>query len=153
MDPDRPPGAPRGATVVAGVDGSPTSLRAAAYAVGLARRQQAGLVLVYVREPVPAAAALGAGLDPQALVSARQVQDAVQAELGQAVEQLAEPGAPPAEFVVRVGNPYRELTAVARERRADAVVVGASTSPGHRVAGSIALRLVRAGEWPVTVVP
>lgn len=138
---------------MAGVDGSPTSLRAAAYAVGVARRLHAGLVLVYVREPVPTTAAIGAGLDPQALVSAREVQDAVQAELGQAVEQLAEPGAPPAEFVVRVGNPYRELTAAARERRADVVVVGASTHPGHRVAGSLALRLVRAGEWPVTVVP
>ncbi|MGY1773584.1 universal stress protein [Blastococcus sp. SYSU D00813] len=148
MDPDRP-----GSTVVAGVDGSPTSLRAAAYAVGLARRQAAGLVLVYVREPVPASAAIGAGLDPQALVSAREVQDAVQAELGRAVAELSGPDAPPAEFVVRVGNPFRELTAVARERRADVVVVGASTHPGHRVAGSLALRLVRAGERPVTVVP
>jgi nucleotide-binding universal stress UspA family protein len=152
VDPDRAPDL-RGPTVVAGVDGTPTSLRAAAYAVGLARRQHAGLVLVYVREPVPATAAIGAGLDPQALVSARQVQDAVQAELGEAVEELAGPGGSPAEFVVRIGNPYRELTAVARERRADAVVVGASTHPGHRVAGSLALRLVRAGEWPVTVVP
>jgi nucleotide-binding universal stress UspA family protein len=140
-------------TVVTGVDGSPTSLRAVAYAVGVARRLGAGLVLVYVREPMPAAAAIGAGLDPHALVSVRQVQDAVQRELGRTVEQLAVTGGPPTEFVVRVGNPFRELTALARERRADAVVVGASTHPGHRVAGSLAARLVRAGEWPVTVVP
>ncbi|MGY1746430.1 universal stress protein [Blastococcus sp. SYSU D00695] len=153
MDPERPDGPVHASTVVAGVDGSPTSLRAAAYAAGLARRQHAGLVLVYVREPMPAAAAIGAGLDPQALVSARQVQDAVQAELGRTVAELTGPGDPPAEFVVRVGSPIRELTDVARRRRADAVVVGASTHPGHRVAGSLALRLVRVGEWPVTVVP
>jgi hypothetical protein len=32
-------------------------------------------------------------------------------------------------------------------------VVGASMQAGHRFAGSIAIRLVKAGRWPVTVVP
>jgi nucleotide-binding universal stress UspA family protein len=31
--------------------------------------------------------------------------------------------------------------------------VGASEQAGHRLVGSIATRLVRLGEWPVTVVP
>jgi hypothetical protein len=35
--------------VVVGVDGSPTSLRAAAYGIGLARRQSARVVFVYAR--------------------------------------------------------------------------------------------------------
>ena len=35
----------------------------------------------------------------------------------------------------------------------DMVVVGASEHAGHRLVGSIATRLVRAGLWPVTVVP
>jgi nucleotide-binding universal stress UspA family protein len=42
---------------------------------------------------------------------------------------------------------------VADEVRADAVVVGASTKAGHRLVGSLAVRLVKAGRWPVTVVP
>jgi nucleotide-binding universal stress UspA family protein len=32
-------------------------------------------------------------------------------------------------------------------------VVGASTHAGHRLVGSLAVRLVKAARWPVTVVP
>lgn len=58
-----------------------------------------------------------------------------------------------AEFVLRRGNPYRELLAVADELRVDAVVVGASTQSGRRFVGSLAGRLVRDAAWPITVVP
>jgi nucleotide-binding universal stress UspA family protein len=57
------------------------------------------------------------------------------------------------EFRSMVGDPWTELTRVANETRADAVVVGASEHAGHRIVGSLATRLVRAGKWPVTVVP
>ena len=46
--------------IVAGVDGSDSSLRAAAYAAGLARRQHALLAVVYVQPVLAAGAALGA---------------------------------------------------------------------------------------------
>ena len=36
--------------LVVGVDGTPTSLRAAAYAAGLARRQRSRLIIVYARK-------------------------------------------------------------------------------------------------------
>jgi len=55
--------------------------------------------------------------------------------------------------VVRQGDPLTVLADVAKETRADAVIVGSSASVGHRIAGSLAVRLVRAGRWPVTVVP
>jgi nucleotide-binding universal stress UspA family protein len=42
---------------------------------------------------------------------------------------------------------------VAKQVRAEVIVVGASESAGHRLVGSLAVRLVRAGRWPVTVVP
>jgi nucleotide-binding universal stress UspA family protein len=56
-------------------------------------------------------------------------------------------------FVARRGDRFSELRRVAGEVRAEAVVVGASAKAGHRLVGSVAVRLVRAGEWPVTVVP
>jgi nucleotide-binding universal stress UspA family protein len=59
----------------------------------------------------------------------------------------------PAEFVSRQGDPFGEISKVADEVNADAVLVGASTSAGHKLIGSLAVRLVRAGKWPVTVVP
>ena len=59
----------------------------------------------------------------------------------------------PVEFVIAEGDPFGQLVKVADEVRADAVVVGASTQAGHRVIGSIAVRLVRSGRWPVIVVP
>jgi nucleotide-binding universal stress UspA family protein len=51
------------------------------------------------------------------------------------------------------GDPYTEILRIAGEVRADAIVVGASAHAGHRFVGSLAVRLVRAGKWPVTVVP
>src|SRR6478736_9971556 len=45
--------------IVAGVDGSDSSWRAAAYAAGLARRQNALLALVYVQPYLPGGAPLG----------------------------------------------------------------------------------------------
>jgi nucleotide-binding universal stress UspA family protein len=39
--------------IVVGIDGSATSLRASAYAAGLARRQRARLVAVYVGSTSP----------------------------------------------------------------------------------------------------
>jgi nucleotide-binding universal stress UspA family protein len=94
------------AVILVGVDDTVTSLRAAAYAAGLARRQRARLVAVYVSSTSPVVGAAGAAV----------------------------------------------LVAEA-ETRADAIVVGASKQAGHRFVGSLAVRLVRAGKWPVTVVP
>lgn len=54
---------------------------------------------------------------------------------------------------MRTGRPYRELTAVARQVGADAVIVGRSTTTLHRITGSLPVKLARHGRWPVTVVP
>jgi nucleotide-binding universal stress UspA family protein len=134
--------------IVAGVDGSETSLRAGAYAWGLARRSEARLILVHV-SPVAAMSTL----TPGGAAVMREAGEEVAGELRAEVERAFKMEAVRYEFVTEVGDAYSVLARVADENRADAVVVGASTQAGHRLIGSVAVRLVRAGRWPVTVVP
>ena len=134
--------------LVVGVDGSTTSLRAGAYAAGLARRQGAHLVIVYVAHP----SAL-VGMAPAVAGLARQVTDEIAEDLRRQIEELVPSLGISYSYRVESGDPYTELVRVAAEVSADGVVVGASMQAGNRFAGSLAIRLVRAGRWPVTVVP
>lgn len=134
--------------MLVGIDGTETSLRAAAYAAGLARRQGARLICVYVMSTVELAGRIAATAG--ALL---QTQHEIAEDLRRLIEQSAPRSGVDVEFVVRRGNPYHELLEVADERRVDAVVVGASTQSGRRFVGSLAGRLVRDAVWPITVVP
>ena len=123
--------------ILVGVDDSVTSLRAGAYAAGLARRQGARLVVVYVAQP---SAMYGAAAGAAAGVIAEQERSFTEtaADLRRRVEEAGAEHGVPVTFITAAGDPYHELRRVADEVRADAVVVGAST---------------KAGRWPVTVVP
>jgi nucleotide-binding universal stress UspA family protein len=137
--------------ILVGVDDSTTSIRAGWYAAGLARRQRARIVAVFV---LPMASFGAAGPGGAALTVAKEEAfrssvadmerraDAIGNELGISVT-----------FRAARGDPYTEIVRIADEVRADAIVVGASKHAGHRFVGSLAVRLVRAGKWPVTVVP
>jgi nucleotide-binding universal stress UspA family protein len=135
--------------IVAGVDCSDTSLRAAAYAAGLARRQHALLAVVYVQPVLAAGAALGV---PVADTTDAIAEDLV-AQIRHATEQTRGIFDVRWEFHTFRGDPYSGLVKAADQLKADAVVVGASEQAGHRIVGSVAIRLVKAGRWPVTVVP
>jgi nucleotide-binding universal stress UspA family protein len=135
--------------IVAGIDGSDSSMRAAAYAFGLARRQSAKVVFGYIRPlssgtPVVADAMSQAGLDTAAGLE-KQIRDG--AELMPDGHQARW------EFHVGQGDAFHGLVQLADRLQADAVVIGASQKAGHRILGSVAVRLVKAGRWPVTVVP
>jgi nucleotide-binding universal stress UspA family protein len=134
--------------LLVGVDGSPTSLRAAAYAAGLARRQSSRLAVVHVRTS-PTLTGLSAYAAPYIDASTGQLAD----DLHRQVEAAAAYVGIETEWFVAKGDPYSEITRIATEIAADAVLVGASASAGHKLVGSLAVRLVRAGKWPVTVVP
>ena len=138
--------------IVVGIDGSPTSMRAGAYAAGLARRQRARLVAVYVGSTSqlgltdPGAAAL-------LRIARSEAFEQTAADLRDEAEKLAGERGISVTFVATRGDSLAELHRIAGEMGADAIVVGASTKAGHRIAGSLAVRLVRASKWPVTVVP
>jgi nucleotide-binding universal stress UspA family protein len=134
--------------IVAALDGSETSLRAGAYAAGLARRQGSKLALVFVHT-VGGFARSVPGAVPAVAEANRMTAD----ELKETIEVQSRHLGVEATFYQREGSPFTEIVALADELRADAVVVGASTQAGHRFAGSLALHLVRAARWPVTVVP
>ncbi len=138
--------------ILVGIDDSVTSLRAGAYAAGLARRQGARLVVVYVEQP-SAMYGAAAGASAAAMAEQERAFSETAADLKRRVEEYAAERGVPVRFVTAAGDPYHELRRVADEVRADAVVVGASTKAGHRLVGSLAVRLVKAGKWPVTVVP
>lgn len=135
--------------IVVGIDGSDSSWRAAAYAAGLARRQSSKLALVYVQPVLPAGAAMGAPVAD----ATDEVAEELMAEIRRATERPS--GTHPLrwEFHTLRGDPYNGMVRMADDLKADAVVVGASESAGHRIMGSVAVRLVKAGRWPVTVVP
>jgi nucleotide-binding universal stress UspA family protein len=138
--------------VVAAVDGSPTSLRAGAYAAGLARRQRSVLVVAHVIT-TPALLGVAGATTIGAISSVDETLDEVAEDLRRQVDTEAARIGLEARFRAERGDPYTELVRIADDERADLVVVGASARAGHRLVGSIAVRLVRAGRWPVTVVP
>ncbi|MGW0818130.1 universal stress protein [Streptomyces viridiviolaceus] len=135
--------------IVVGVDGSDSSLRAAAYAGGLARRQRALLAVVYVQPVMAAGAALGAPV----VDTTDEIAEDLVAQIRAAAERAKGIFDVRWEFHTFRGDPYNGLVTAADQLKADAVVVGASEQAGHRIVGSVAVRLVKAGRWPVTVVP
>jgi nucleotide-binding universal stress UspA family protein len=136
-------------TLVVGLDGSDTAWRAVHYAVGQARRQRSRVVAVYAeRTPSFVEAQVGA-----AIAAAEEADTRYRQELRTEVEQLGRDHGVPVQLVVMTADPVLALAKVADEVRADAIVVGASEQAGHRLFGSVAVRIVRAGNWPVTVVP
>src|SRR5262249_59910793 len=100
---------------------------------------------------VAAVAALGTrGRGAGDLVTARhQASSQTADEMRRRAEEVSRELGISLPFIAAEGDPFTELRRIADETRADAVVVGASAHAGHRLVGSLAVRLVRAGRWPV----
>jgi nucleotide-binding universal stress UspA family protein len=134
--------------ILVAVDGSEASLRAGAYAAGLARRQHSRLIAVYVHSPGGLAA-----MRPETAVGWNQTTTEIAAGLQSAIDENAGRLGIEARLIERHGDPGTEIAKVADELRVDAVVVGASMQVGHRFVGALGVHLVKLARWPVTVVP
>ncbi len=136
--------------LVVGLDGSNTSRDALAYAIGMARRESAELVIVQVGSPISTAAAVaavgGSGLPPDPDHGI----DPVPATTLEVLDEYL-PGR--WRIVTCEGEAGAELERVAEECQADAIVVGRSRNPGRHLLGSVTARLVRRANHPVIVVP
>jgi nucleotide-binding universal stress UspA family protein len=137
--------------ILVGIDESVTASRAGAYAAGLARRQGARVVAVYVQAPGSHVITSAAGAS--VLAAEAEVHEEIAAELSALATERARELGIDMTFITTQGDPFHEISRIAGETKADAIVVGASLKAGHRLLGSLAVRMVRAGKWPVTVVP
>lgn len=136
--------------IVVGVDGSDSSMRAAAYAAGLARRQNSLLAVVYIQ---PMGGLGGAEVGVAVAQAGREAAEDLERQIREAAERHSHGRLVRWEFHTTQGDAYGGLVQFADRLKADAVVIGVSEKAGHRLLGSVAVRLVKAGRWPVTVVP
>ena len=116
--------------IMAVYDGSAASKRALAYAAGLARRADRWLVIVRIWR-----------WDVRMAERTRRLR----AELAD-----TDLGGLDIEIVSRIGDPARELISATAERRADALVIGAS---GRFTPVPMTARVVRRAACPAVVVP
>jgi universal stress protein A len=137
-------------TILVPVDFSQPSKEAVNYASALAKDYGAGLHMVFVYEPMM----IVDGLESYAVVrSTEQMVKVVKAQLAtfvrEAIDELI-----PARSEVRIGKPYREIVAAAKEGQADLIVIATHGDTGvkHAFLGSTAERVVRHASCPVLVV-
>lgn len=134
--------------VVVGFDGSVSSERALAYAVGMAKRLASGLVIVHVANRLPAT--VWAGCEPPVFVDVPDHRTEVLGLELACADHLSEVSWI---LVERGGDICHELEEVGREYAADAIVVGGTRGLIGRIFGSVAGRLARRATRPVVVIP
>ncbi len=134
-------------SIVVGFDGSETSYRAFAMAVGLAGREHGSVHSCFVAR-LPATASLSGLVAPASLVCDHEVDDAL---AGFVAAELVRAGVA-GDFTRSSGEVAAELERLAEAFGADLLVVGRSSHP-HLHLGGVPRQLVARGRIPVLVVP
>ena len=135
------------------IDFSSYSKNALQYAVPLARKFQAELVLVYVVEPTvyPADFSFGQVGFPSVEEELRQRGSEELAKLIE--EQIPRPVS--ARKVIRTGKPYLEILEAAKVEGAEMIVIATHGHSGveHLLFGSAAEKVIKKAKCPVVVIP
>ncbi|MDJ0865755.1 MAG: universal stress protein [Myxococcota bacterium] len=137
--------------IVAAVDGSSTSLRAADAAIAMAARSDAELVLLHVLDDELLREV--EGVVPDGADARRRLQDDAEEILSHLAGQAAERGVA-CSLQLAEGDPPREIAAAARELDADLILVGKIGRRGVRrwMIGSVTRRLIESTRIPVVVI-
>jgi nucleotide-binding universal stress UspA family protein len=138
-------------SIVVGVDGSECSMRAVSYAAGLACRQGAVLVAVYVRKSPSGFAYLAN--TPGALAAVVEAESATEIRIRDEVAEECAAAGIEGSLVVRTGSSVRAVIETADERQAHAVIVGSRPRLIDRFLPSGLGRLVGRAGRPVVLVP
>ena len=135
--------------ILAAVDGTDGSMRAAAFAQDLARRFEAHLTLLHVIEPYPAASLTAFGVSSSDFY-ARELKNA-EAFLSELVRQL---GADEAELVIEMGVPSEVICHEADERDIDHIVLGSHGQGkiARLMLGSVSARVTSLANRSVSII-
>jgi universal stress protein A len=134
------------------IDFSPDADQAMAWAIDLARRYDASLVLTYVVQPVAwPASPDGLVVTPSDLLATAR------RELGMSLDRTRESietAGIHAEAVLIDGSPAREIAELARAKGVDLIVMGTHGRTGiqHALLGSVAEKVLRTAPCPVLTV-
>lgn len=134
-------------TIVVGYDGTPPATHAAAWALGLARREHARLVVVYVE-----VLSNPAYWTDVSVAVAVETADELVLEMRDELAPRLDAAGVDWEMLHGKGDPAGVLERVAAARRADCIVVGRARRRGGLL-GSVPKALVTRSERPVVVVP
>jgi nucleotide-binding universal stress UspA family protein len=152
QEPKRQPAHPRPMSlahpVIVGYNGSASARNALAYAAGMARRLGRPLLMVYVTSP-------GVYCEPLTgqVVGLLRDADSLERWLLTELDQAADASELEVHVRTRRGSPARELSSIAAEFSADALVIGAPRHFWHHLVGSVPSWLARNARCPVIVVP
>jgi nucleotide-binding universal stress UspA family protein len=138
-------------SIVVGVDGSECSMRAVSYAAGLARRQGAALVAVYVRRSPSGFAYLAN--TPGALAAVVEAETVTEIRLRDEIAEECACAGIEGSLVVRMGNTVRAVIETADELQAHAVIVGSRPRLMARFLPSGMGRLLGRAGRPVVLIP
>ena len=135
------------------VDFSEPSLKALHYAIRFAEQFGAEIILQHVMEPIVYPSELGYAADEIPMLS----EQALVKSAGERLVKLAREAVRPplrVQTVISIGSPFHEITALAKERNVDLIMVTTHGYTGlkHVLMGSTAERVVRHAPCPVLTV-